>query len=140
MCYTWNPSLLHTFHQHLHLRPLQDIIIMRLAQSVESSQFKAVVQQVKVDFSRQTHETNRCAVHLKKLNVNSTNFHLYLSTKKSTMTIKTQIIKSTLLYQSENWTLTSKDRQMLTTTEMMCLRKAAGKTRIDQIRSKEIRQ
>ena len=35
------------------------------------------------------------------------------------MTTKTQII----LYQSENWTLTSKERQMLTTTEMRCLRK-----------------
>ena len=48
------------------------------------------------------------------------------------MTTKTQIIKAvftpTLLYQSENWTVTSKERQMLTTTEMRCLRKAAGKT------------
>ena len=53
---------------------------------------------------------------------------------------QTQIIKAvftpTLLYQSENWTLTSKERQMLTTTEMRCLRKATGKTRMDKIRNK----
>ena len=72
-------------------------------------------------------------------------FHLYLGTKKSlVMTTKSPIIKaiftSTLLYQSENWTLTSKERQMLTTTEMRCLRKAAGKTRMDKIRNEEIRR
>ena len=56
----------------------------------------------------------------------------------------TYIIKAvftpTLLYQSENGTLTSKERQMLTTTEMRRLRKAAGKTRMDKIRNKEIRR
>ena len=46
----------------------------------------------------------------------------------------------TLLYQSENWTLTSKERQMLTTTEIRCLKKAAGKTRVDKIRNEEIRR
>ena len=60
------------------------------------------------------------------------------------MTTKTQIIKAvftpTLVYQSENWTLTSKEKQMLTTTEMRCLRKAAGKTRMDKIRNEEIRR
>ena len=60
------------------------------------------------------------------------------------MITKTQIIKAvftpTLLYQSENWTLTSKERQMLTTTEMRCLRKAAGKTRMDKTRNEEIRR
>ena len=60
------------------------------------------------------------------------------------MTTKTQIIKAvftpTLLYQSENWTLTSKERQMLTTTEMRCLSKAAGKTRMDNIRNDETRR
>ena len=49
-------------------------------------------------------------------------------------------IPPTLLYQSENWTLTSKERQMLTTTEMRCLRKAAGKNRMDKIRNEEIRR
>ena len=67
-----------------------------------------------------------------------------LGHKEITMTTKTQIIKAaftpTLLYQSENWTLTSKERQMLTTTEMRCLRKAAGKTRMDKIRNEEIRR
>ena len=67
-----------------------------------------------------------------------------LEHKEITMTTKTQIIKAvftpTLLYQSENWTLTSKERQMLTTTEMRCLRKAAGKTRMDKIRNEEIRR
>ena len=60
------------------------------------------------------------------------------------MTIKTHAIKAvftpTLLYQSENWTLTSKERHMLATTEMRCLRKAAGKTRMDNIRNEEIRR
>ena len=46
----------------------------------------------------------------------------------------------TLLYPSENWTLTSKERQMLTTTEISCLRKAAGKNRMDKIRNEEIRR
>ena len=60
------------------------------------------------------------------------------------MATKTQIIKTvfspTLLYQRENWTLTSKERQMLTTTKMRCLRKAAGITRMDKIRNEEIRR
>ena len=60
------------------------------------------------------------------------------------MITNTQIIKAvftpTLLYQSENWTLTSKERQMLTTTEMRCPRNAAGKTIMDKIRNKEIRR
>ena len=60
------------------------------------------------------------------------------------MITNTHIIKAvfipTVLYQSENWTLTSKERQMLTTTEMMCLRKAARKTRMDKIRNDEIRR
>ena len=47
--------------------------------------------------------------------------------KEISMITKTHIIKAvftpTLLCQSENWTLTSKERQMLTTTEMSCLRK-----------------
>ena len=49
------------------------------------------------------------------------------------------VFTPTLLYQSENWTLTSKERQMLTTTEMRCLRKAAGKTTMNKIRNEEIR-
>ena len=59
-----------------------------------------------------------------------------LGHKEISMTTKTQLVKAvftpTLLYQSENWTLTSKERQMLTTTEMRCLRKAARKTRMDK--------
>ena len=49
-------------------------------------------------------------------------------------------IHLTLLYHSENWNFTSQERQMLTTTEMRCLRKATGKTRMDDIRNEEIRQ
>ena len=49
-------------------------------------------------------------------------------------------IHPTLLYQSENWTLTRKERQMLTTSEMRCLREAAGNTRMDKIRNEEIRR
>ena len=36
--------------------------------------------------------------------------------------------------QGENWTLASKERQMLTTTEMSCLRKAAAKSRMHKVR------
>ena len=58
------------------------------------------------------------------------------------MTSNTHIIKAvfapSLLYQSENWTLTSPERQVLTTTEMRCIRKAAGNTRMDKIRHEEI--
>ena len=73
-------------------------------------------------------------------------FTYILGHKEITMTTKSPIIKAvftpTLLYhyQSENWTLTSKERQMLTATEMRCLRKAAGKTRMDKIRNEEIRR
>ena len=45
-----------------------------------------------------------------------------------------------LIHRVKNWTLTSKERQMLTTTEMECLRKAAGKNRMDKIRNEEIRR
>ena len=67
-----------------------------------------------------------------------------LGHNKISMITKTQIIKVvfilSLVYQSENWTLTSKERQMLTTTEMRCLKKTAGKTRMDKIRNEEIRR
>ena len=60
------------------------------------------------------------------------------------MTTKTLLVKAVftppLLYQSENWTLTRKERQMLSTTEMRCLRKAAGKTRMDKIGNEDIRR
>ena len=68
-----------------------------------------------------------------------------LGHKEINMTTETQIIKAlftpTLLYQyqSENGTLASKERQMLT-TEMRCLRKAAGKTRMGKIRNEAIRR
>ena len=67
-----------------------------------------------------------------------------LGHKEISMITKTHIIKAvfttTLLYQSENCTLTIKERQMLTTTEMRCLGNAAGKTRMDKIRNEEIRR
>ena len=47
---------------------------------------------------------------------------------------------TTLLYRRENWTLASKEKQMLTTTEMRCLSKAAIKTRMDKIRNEDIRR
>ena len=66
-----------------------------------------------------------------------------LGHKEISMITKTQIIKAvftpTLLYQNENWTLTSKERNMLTTTEMRCLRKAEVRTRMGKIRNEEIR-
>ena len=57
------------------------------------------------------------------------------------MTTKTQTIKAvfspTLLHQSDNWILASRDRQRLTTTvtEMRCLKKAAEKVRMDKTRN-----
>ena len=65
-----------------------------------------------------------------------------LGHKEISMITKTQIIKAvitpTLLYQSENWTLTSKEWQMLTTTEIRCLRKAAGKTEWTRSETKKL--
>ncbi len=65
-----------------------------------------------------------------------------LGHKEISMTTKTHFVKAvltpTLLYQSENWTLAGRERQMLKTTEMMCLRKATGKTRMDKIRNEQI--
>ena len=61
-----------------------------------------------------------------------------------TMTTKTQIIKAvfTQLYLTRVKTGHSPAKKgiMLTTTEMRCLRKAAGKTRMDKIRNEEIRR
>ena len=37
------------------------------------------------------------------------------------------VFTPTLIYQSENWTLTSKERQMLTTTEVMLSQKSYRK-------------
>ena len=62
------------------------------------------------------------------------------------MTTKTQTIKAvftpTLLHQSDNWILASRERQRLTTTvtEMRCLRKAAEKVRMDKTRNEVIRR
>ena len=47
-------------------------------------------------------------------------------------------IHPTLLQESENFNLVSKERQMLTTTEMICLRNAAVKRRVDKIRNEDI--
>ena len=64
-----------------------------------------------------------------------------LGHKEISMITNTQaVFTPTLLYQSENWTLISKERQTLTTTETRCLRKAAGKTRMDKIRNEDIRR
>ena len=67
-----------------------------------------------------------------------------LGHKEISMITKTHIKKAiftpNLHYQSEHWTLTSTERQMSTTTEMRCLRKAEVKTRMDKIRNEEIRR
>ena len=64
--------------------------------------------------------------------------------KEISMATNTYIVKSvftpTILYQSENWTATSREGQLLTRTELRCLRKAVGKTRMDKIRNEEIRR
>ena len=60
------------------------------------------------------------------------------------MTTNTHIVRVVftppLLYPIENWTRISKEWQMLTTTEMRCLRKPAGKMRMDKITNEEIRR
>ena len=50
------------------------------------------------------------------------------------ITIKAvDLFTPTIFYQSENGTLSTKEKQMLTTTEMTCLRKAAGMVTMDMI-------
>jgi hypothetical protein len=60
------------------------------------------------------------------------------------MTTKARLINSTfipsLTYQCQTWTLNKAQKQKITTTEMKCLRRAAGKTIRDKIRNEEIRK
>lgn len=60
------------------------------------------------------------------------------------MTTKKHLIQSvfvpTLCYQCQTWTLTTKQKNKLVTTEMRCLRKALGVTRRDKIRNEVIRE
>ena len=46
----------------------------------------------------------------------------------------------TLCYQCQTWTLTTANKRKIITTEMKCLRRAAGVTRKDKIRNEEIRR
>jgi len=50
------------------------------------------------------------------------------------------IFLPTLTYQCQTWTLTKAQEKRITTCEMRCLRRAAGKTRRDMIRNEEIRE
>ena len=50
------------------------------------------------------------------------------------------IFVPTLTYQCQTWALTKRLESKLTTCEMRCLRRAAGKTRRDHIRNETIRQ
>ena len=49
-------------------------------------------------------------------------------------------VKPTLLYGSETWTLQNRHMKKLQATEMRCLRKVEGVTRMDRMRSDDIRQ
>ena len=59
------------------------------------------------------------------------------------MTTKAKLINSiflpTLTYQCQTWTMTKSLERKITTCEMKCLRRAAGKTRRDMIRNEVIR-
>ena len=50
------------------------------------------------------------------------------------------IVKPTVLYGSETWTLQNRHMKKLQATEMRCLRKVEGVTRMDRMRSDEIRE
>ena len=46
----------------------------------------------------------------------------------------------TLTYQCQTWTLNKALEQKVTSCEMRCLRRAAGKTRLDRVRNEDIRK
>ncbi|XP_066302908.1 uncharacterized protein [Branchiostoma lanceolatum] len=46
----------------------------------------------------------------------------------------------TLTYQCQTWTLNKAQERKITSCEMRCLRRAAGKTRRDRVRNEAIRQ
>lgn len=48
------------------------------------------------------------------------------------------MIKSSLLYGSETWRITERNRQRLEATEMDALRRSAGVSRRERIRNDEI--
>ncbi|BFZ01026.1 hypothetical protein BsWGS_04065 [Bradybaena similaris] len=50
------------------------------------------------------------------------------------------ILILTLCYKCQTWTLTIKQKQKLTTTELRCLRKAAGVTRRGRVRNDDVRK
>ncbi|KAI8494059.1 hypothetical protein Bbelb_284060 [Branchiostoma belcheri] len=60
------------------------------------------------------------------------------------MDIKAKLINTifvpTLTYQCQTWTLSKAQERKLTSCEMRCLRRAAGKTRRDRVRNDVIRQ
>ncbi|KAI8516720.1 hypothetical protein Bbelb_053010 [Branchiostoma belcheri] len=60
------------------------------------------------------------------------------------MDIKAKLINTifvpTLTYQCQTWTLSKTQERKLTSCEMRCLRRAAGKTRRDRVRNEVIRQ
>ena len=60
------------------------------------------------------------------------------------MSIKARLINAvfvpTLTYQCQTWAPNKALEQKITTCEMRCLRRAAGKTRLDRVRNEEIRK
>lgn len=61
-------------------------------------------------------------------------------TKNRKYNIYNTIIKSTLLYGSETWRMTERQKRMLEATEMDALRRSARISRVDRIRNEDIRQ
>ena len=67
-----------------------------------------------------------------------------LTHKQIPLSSKVNLIKTifwpTLCYQCQTWALTSSNERKIVTTEMKCLRRAAGVSRKDRIRNQEIRR
>lgn len=58
---------------------------------------------------------------------------------KAKMHLYKTIYTPTLLYSSETWTMTDKQKSKITTAEMRYLRRVVGKTRRDRVRNRSIR-
>ena len=63
--------------------------------------------------------------------------HVTIATKRA---LFNTIFLPTLCYQCQTWTMTSDDKRKIVTTEMRCLRRIMGVSRLDRIRNEDIRK